>query len=393
MTSSGSARLMPLRGPDHEAVLRRALEMRRAGNVPLIGDERWSDARWTTMLRSLDRRAIHPEAEWAVFTSGSTGHPRVILRTQRSWDVAYPGLNRIAGITNHDRMLIAAHPVSSMATFAASHSEHTGFDFTVPQRARVSAEDLRDVTVLHGTPWHVRDVLDLLDAGCSTPLRKALVGGDRVEPGLRRRAERHGITVHSYIGASELSLIAVDSGDGAEIFDGVEVDIRDSVLWVRTEQLALGCLGGSGSLRRDGEWASVGDRASLHHDRLTLHGRDDDAILTAGATVIPSDVESVLQTLPGVRASVVVGIPHARVGQIVAAAVESSLAEPNLREITARAYRELSVAERPRRWKMVKELPRTSVGKVRRITAEEFEALPEVRPMDGGSGSVEGGRT
>lgn len=375
-----TSRLTPIRGRDHDQVLRRALEIRASGGVPLVGDERWSESHWRDLLDVAAGGEVPAEAEWAVLTSGSTGRPRIIVRTQRSWDVAYPRLNEMTGIGPDDRLLIPVHPVSSMATFAASHAAHTGFEFSVPERSRLSPADILDATVLHGTPWHLSDAVDLLDAGSPSRLRTALVGGDRLPAELRRRAEEHGISVYGYVGASEFSLIAVDSGDGAEIFDGVEVDIRDGVLWVKTEQMALGTIGGSGNWRRDGAWATVGDRASLNVGRLVMHGRDDDAILTAGATVVPAVVEDALNALPGVRASLVVGVPNRRAGMLVAAAleVEGNVDGAVLRE---RAASELSPAQRPRRWKMVRSLPRTSAGKIRRLSPEEFLRLAEI-PSD-----------
>lgn len=374
-----NSRLTPLRGPDHGQILRQALAVRAAGGVPLVGDERWSETRWRELVDAAVEADIPDEADWAVLTSGSTGRPRIIVRTQRSWDVAYPRLNEVTGIGADDRMLIPVHPVSSMATFAVSHAAHTGFEFSVPQHSRLGAADILDATVLHGTPWHLSDAVDLLDAGCPSRLRVALVGGDRLPAELRSRAERHGISVYGYVGASEFSLIAVDAGDGAEIFEGVEVDIRDGVLWVKTQQMALSSIGGDGNWRRDGSWATVGDRASLNAGRLVMHGRDDDAILTAGATVIPADVEAVLNGLPGVRASLVVGVPSRRAGMLVAAAleIEGRVDEAFLKNEAAAA---LSPAERPRRWKIVRTLPRTSAGKIRRLSPEEFLRLAEIRP-------------
>jgi O-succinylbenzoic acid--CoA ligase len=50
-------------------------------------------------------------------------------------------------------------------------------------------------------------------------------------------------------------------------------------------------------------------------------GRADDVIVTGGEKVVPAAVERVLAAQPGVRAACVVGLPDARWGAVVAAAV------------------------------------------------------------------------
>ena len=142
----------------------------------------------------------------------------------------------------------------------------------VPRGVRITAEDLAGADLLHGTPWHLREVLDLLDAqgAFSHRLRVAVIGGDRVDPALRAEAERRGIAVLGYYGAAELSLVAVDDGSGLRAFPGVRLRVRRGVLWVRTEQAARQLIGGASTLRREesenGAWLSVGDRARLSED-------------------------------------------------------------------------------------------------------------------------------
>lgn len=377
MTSTPERTLHPLRGHDHAQVLHEALAVRRDGGIPLVGDERWDEEKWDNLMSLARQPDLPGNAAWATLTSGSTGNPRIVLRTQRSWDVSYPILDRLAGIEPSDVMLIPVPPVSSMATYAASHADHTGFRFRVPTTRRIAPTDIDRATIMHGTPWHLREVTDLLDAGRPSNLRTVLVGGDRLPDALRRRAEDHGLNVISYFGAAELSLVAVDTGSGLRAFPGVELDIRDGLLWVRTEQRALTTLGSGGSLRTEGEWSTVGDRAQLPDGRLELLGRDDDAIQTAGATVIPAQVEDVLNSLPGVTASLVLGVPHPSLGEHVAAAVEVGPADPDstLQRLRTSARQELTSAQMPRQWKLVQRLPRTGSGKIRRLTPEEFREL------------------
>ncbi|MEO9248220.1 AMP-binding protein [Citricoccus nitrophenolicus] len=380
-------RIAPIRGADHAAVLDAALEARAGGRVPLVGDERWTQGHWDAVVRTVRSHGVPQEADWATFTSGSAGTPRVVLRTEASWRTAYPAVTALLDARAGDRILVPVHPVSSMALNAAAHARATGLDVRVPAGARLRATDLAGPDgpeLMHGTPWQLRDLVDLLEAGTRTTLRGVLVGGDRLDPALAARARAQGLRVASYFGAAELSYVAADTGDGLRPLDGVDVQVRDGVLWVRTPQRALGTVGAgghltAGALQDDDGWVTVGDRARLEDGVLVPAGRADEAILTAGATVVPADVEAVLTGIEGVQAALVVGRPDALLGQRVAAYLEPApgtvLDAAAVRRIRSAAGERLAVAQRPRHWRTVPELPRTGSGKVRRLDAGQAEAL------------------
>lgn len=395
-----SSRLVPLRDADHRAVLTAALAARAAGDIPLVGDERWTPAHWDAVVDAVRTQGLPDAAEWATFTSGSAGTPRVVLRTDRSWRVSYPAITDLLDARAGEDMLIPVHPVSSMALYAAAHAETTGLRIRVPAGARLRAADIGGPdgsALMHGTPWHLRDLVDLLDGGAATTLRSVLVGGDRLDPRLAARGRAHGLRVVSYLGAAELSFIAADDGAGLRPLDGVEVELRNGILWVRTEQLALDTVGSGGTLHRDAAgWVSVGDRASLQDGVLTLHGRADDAILTAGATVVPADVEPVLEGLDGVAAALVIGMPDVALGQRVTAYLEptpgTTLDDARLRAIRAAARDVLARAQLPRRWRVVDALPRTASGKGRRLSQDQAEALTRDAATVAAPGRSPGGR-
>ena len=97
------------------------------------------------------------------------------------------------------------------------------------------------------------------------------------------------------------------------------VDVGDvGTIWVKSDMLCSGYVGrtdGSG-MRIDGAWATVGDFG--HEDAegyLYLDGREGSAITSAGYTVYPSAIESVLFSYPGVADVAVMGVPHPRWGR------------------------------------------------------------------------------
>ena len=70
-------------------------------------------------------------------------------------------------------------------------------------------------------------------------------------------------------------------------------------------------------------YAVPGDLATVDADgAITLLGRGSTCINTGGEKVFPEEVEDALRACPGVLDAVVVGVPHVRFGQMVAAMVE-----------------------------------------------------------------------
>ncbi|MCP2031575.1 acyl-CoA synthetase (AMP-forming)/AMP-acid ligase II [Okibacterium sp. HSC-33S16] len=368
----GVGQLVPLRSSDPVETVVAALAVRARGGVPAIGDSRWSESHWSELEALVASASVPAQAAWATFSSGSTGAPRVILRDAASWSRSFPEVTRLMSLTPNDAVLLPSPLVSSLSMFSIAHVLDAGATIVLPTGSTVMAADCVEATVLHGTPSALDNVLDLIDAGARTRLRFALIGGASLDPALRARAGNAGIQVASYYGAAELSFVAVDTdGVGLRAFAGVELDVRDGELWSRSAYAALGYLPGEiGSFRTDSDgWSTVGDLADISADGiLTLRGRRDGAILTAGATVVPEDVEAVLRTLDGVKNSVVFGAPHPRLGSWVCAVIEpDDLSSPPTAATLRAACRDrLGVAQVPRRWYVSGDLPRTASGKVAR---------------------------
>ncbi|KQQ52525.1 class I adenylate-forming enzyme family protein [Plantibacter sp. Leaf314] len=382
--TTDAGRIVPLRGGAPAELVRRALEVRAAGDVPLLGDDRWSDPYWRAVCDRASAAGPQPGQAWATTTSGTTGTPRIVLRTAGSWAGSFAPVAQLLGAGPDDVLALASPPASSLSLFSIAHAAAAGFGLILPSRHVLTAGEAQDATLFHGTPNGLRR---LLDDGRPPRLRAALVGGASLDPALRERATALGVRVVSYYGAAELSFVAVDDGTdpeqpGLRAFPGVALEVRDEVLWVRSPYLASSTLGGSGALHRDGVWATVGDRARLDGARLSLLGRSDDAILTAAATVIPSDVEEALRLVDDITDAVVFGLPNDGVGELVTAVVEARpCARPTRAELRAAVSRLLPPSHHPRRWFIVDELPRTTTGKAARAAVIERVRAGEVATL------------
>jgi malonyl-CoA/methylmalonyl-CoA synthetase len=125
-------------------------------------------------------------------------------------------------------------------------------------------------------------------------------------------------------------------------------------------------------LRPDGFFVT-GDVATMDSEgRIAIVGRAKDVIISGGFNVYPKEVELVLDAVPGVRESAVVGAPHADLGEGVVAVLVAE-AEPLAQAVLDAALaRALGRHKHPRRFVWVAALPRNAMGK---IAKSELRAL------------------
>ncbi|HEY2630104.1 MAG TPA: malonyl-CoA synthase [Usitatibacter sp.] len=113
----------------------------------------------------------------------------------------------------------------------------------------------------------------------------------------------------------------------------------------------------------------TGDVGSVSKDGyLTIVGRSKDLIISGGYNVYPKEIELLLDELPGVQESAVVGVPHPDFGEAVTAIVVPRAGEtaPAEQDIIATLRKKLANFKVPKRVYVVEELPRNAMGKVQK---------------------------
>jgi len=203
----------------------------------------------------------------------------------------------------------------------------------------------------------------------------------------RRFREVSGSPVRNFYGTSECGAIACDrsprgtapSGCAGRPLSGVRVSLgrirapeglrgasrrKTGRIVVRGEAVGLGYVEGGARPELFRGRLLTGDLGRIDsRGRLHLLGRLDTLINVGGRKVHPAEVERVLRAAPGVMEVVAVGIPDARRGEAVAAAVESPAGtEPA--DLLDRCRRHLAPHKVPRRLRVVHSLPRTERGKL-----------------------------
>ncbi len=382
-----SRRIVPIRTTDALQALVEAFAVRESAGIPVVGDDRWEEQQWRDLQVTCSELEAPPGQAWATLTSGSTRTPRLILRSDESWSSSYATVAGLIGLTPESMLYLPVHLVSSMTMFSIAMARALGHDVRLPRLRQPASDDLADATHVHATPLLFERILDLIDEGAPHSLRAVLIGGAGLDPVLRRRASQHGIRVVTYYGAAELSFVAADDdGRGMRVLPAVQSRLDAGTMWVRSPYLASGYAGSEGgafTIDPDG-WATVGDLAAIDQDgRLTLRGRADGAILTAGATVVPEEVEAVLRAMPGIRQAVVFGGTAHGTDALVTAVLEL---DPDA-QVTGRTLREqlrsaLMLPHRPRLWYSMETIPLTATGKPARGRVRAAVANGEVARLD-----------
>jgi len=103
--------------------------------------------------------------------------------------------------------------------------------------------------------------------------------------------------------------------------------------------------------------------------RVWISGRAKDLIISGGYNVYPKEIELVLDEMPGVIESAVIGLPHPDFGEGVAAIVIGAGDEAVM---IAACREKLAAFKTPKRIVFVDELPRNAMGKVQKNVLREM---------------------
>ncbi len=123
-------------------------------------------------------------------------------------------------------------------------------------------------------------------------------------------------------------------------------------------------------------WFKTGDVGRWDADGyLNLIGRSKDLIITGGYNVYPKEIEMLLDDMPGVEESAVIGIPHPDFGEAVTAVVVPKPGVAlNPEEMVAVMKKNIANFKVPKKIHVVDALPRNAMGKVQKnLLREQFQ--------------------
>jgi malonyl-CoA/methylmalonyl-CoA synthetase len=125
-------------------------------------------------------------------------------------------------------------------------------------------------------------------------------------------------------------------------------------------------------------WFKTGDVGRIAADGyVTIVGRSKDLIISGGYNVYPAEIEGVLNELPGIAESAVVGVPHPDFGEaVIAVVVARPGAQPDAGSMIGALKSQIANFKVPKQVFVVPELPRNTMGKVQKnLLRDQHRAL------------------
>jgi malonyl-CoA/methylmalonyl-CoA synthetase len=104
---------------------------------------------------------------------------------------------------------------------------------------------------------------------------------------------------------------------------------------------------------------------------VNIVGRAKDLIISGGYNIYPKEVELVLDDMPQVLESAVIGLPHADFGEAVVAVLVAAEQAPDLAAIEKALQSKLARYKQPKAYIIVPELPRNNMGKVQKAALRQ----------------------
>ena len=100
---------------------------------------------------------------------------------------------------------------------------------------------------------------------------------------------------------------------------------------------------------------------------LRIVDRKKDMIIVSGFNVFPNEIEAVVTAVDGVAECACIGIPDEKTGESISVfVVKVPGGDVTADEIVAHCRKEMTAYKTPRKITFVKELPKSSVGKILR---------------------------
>ena len=337
----------------------------------------------------------HPDDLAAIlYTSGTTGRSKGAMLSHRALQSNALTLNALWGFSEKDVLLHALPIFHIHGLFVALHTAMlSGSEILFLPKFDIGdiRKAIERASVVMGVPTFYTRLLNerRFGRGSAQHMRLFISGSAPLtEATFNAFEERTGHKILERYGMSEAGMIASNPLEGARVagtvgfaLPGIDIRITDD----DGEELPAGSAGNvevkgpnlfSGYWRMPekteqefrGDWFQTGDIGSLDSEgRLTLSGRAKDLIIAGGYNIYPKEIEAVLDAVPGVGESAVVGVPHPDMGEGVVAIFTGDASPATLEN----AAQSLAKFKRPRRFFHVAALPRNAMGKIQKQILRE----------------------
>ena len=347
------------------------------------------------------------------YSSGSTGEPRRVCRSQANQVAEADHIAASAKISNEDVilcpvplfhalgqfccMIVAVRAGATLVLFESGDGQRGPGDYPWYVGRLVEVVRDRAVTIFPAVPYIFAALADLpasVPADFSS-VRLCLSGSNFLDPAVQGRFEaRFGVPIRQTYGSSEAGSVSWDCDPGAATPGSVGRPLRGVTVQIVGDDGRLvppGAVGeiavrsaavmcgyadrGQFAVFRSGDRYLTGDLGRLDEQgRLYLTGRKRILIDIGGHKVNPVEVEDVLAAHAAVREAAVVAVPLPGGGSLLVAAVRADPV-PDAARLREHCQARLADYKVPGRFAFVPDIPRSALGKVRReLLVRQLEA-------------------
>ncbi|MBU3031881.1 malonate--CoA ligase [Paracoccus marinaquae] len=331
-----------------------------------------------------------------LYTSGTTGRSKGAVLTHGNLASNTAALLQSWRYSGDDRLIHALPIFHTHGLFVAANMSIVA-GATMIWLTKFDGEQvidlMADATVLMGVPTFYTRLLksDRLNRDTTANMRLFVSGSaPLLAEDHRAFEEKTGHPILERYGMTETCMITTNPYDGARkpgavgmALPGIEIRVTDRETGATLPDGEIGAIEVRGPNVFEGYWKMpektaaefradrffiTGDLGQIGEDGyLRIVGRDKDLVISGGYNVYPKEIEGLIDDLPGVVESAVIGLPHPDLGEGVTAVV---VAQPGASldegSVIAQIGDRLARFKQPKRVLFVKELPRNVMGKVQK---------------------------
>lgn len=335
-----------------------------------------------------------------LYTSGTTGRSKGAMLTHRALASNAQTL-KDSWHFSADDVLIHALPIfHTHGLFVATNITLLAGSSCIFM-SKFDADDILgympDATVLMGVPTFYVRLLETEGLGKASVNMRLFVSGSA--PLLAETHDRwRDVTGHAILeryGMTETNMNTSNPYDGDRRagtvglpLPGVEVIVTDPATGAPLPQGEIGVLEVRGPNVFAGYWTMpdktaeelrdngffiTGDLGRIDADGYVhIVGRGKDLIISGGYNIYPKEIELVIDDLPGVVESAVIGVPHKDFGEaVVAVIVAQDGVEISAKDVSNMIKDNLARFKQPKSIEFVQALPRNAMGKVQKNVLRE----------------------
>ena len=311
------------------------------------------------------------DGQIGILTSGSTGNPKIIWKTQENWESAFAHQSQVFNIRFESKVMVVDAMAYSANLNAAIHTLWQGstLHLTSTQEIRAWGNliDKEKLDTLYLVPSHAR--LLLQNRGEETSVKNIITAGEKLDIHTAKLLldKYPGLLLTEYYGAAELGHISYHQNEEilahpasvGKAFPGVEISIDGEEIQVNSPYISP----------EYHEKRSVQDLGYFEEGRLLLKGRAGRVFNRRGINVYAEEIENLATTFGGIQSAALIPTQEQKLTLFYCTSNNTQVSSQDLQKYLSQ---KLPSSKMPNHLVVLDEMPHSEAGKV------DFKALSKM---------------